>query len=816
MKHLLFFFVATQLFAFTGDHWRSAAGSKRKNSTQVVPEIVVEKEDIPFQRGTAGGISARYNLGKGIGYEDSYSTLQLFLTNTNHNIFPFLDGRGHLFNNGTYAANVSLGFRTLPSCNLLGFYSFYDYRQTKHHHYQQLGGGIEFSTGSFDIRANGYLPIGSTKSPFFDINESRSLTFGNFIGNSFTVIQQTVLNEKQEFAFKGANLEVGARLMQKDWILYAGAGPYAFYGHFDKKAIGGQGRLQADFRRVFSLAVSGSYDSFFKERFQGMIQFTLPFGPTDPPICSPKIQNRLYEPLQRQEILVLAKQDIRIETVQTSAVGTGFHIIFVNNTNPMFGDGSFENPFNTLIAAQLASAPGDIIYVFEGDGTDTGMNMGFLFKDTQSVLGSGVDHIIQTPQGPVVFPALTPGLPLVTNAPVAPVITLANNDLLSGIHVDSTVATAFPEISGTSITNLTIDRNLITSTVSQNQIGLIDVAGNIIVTSNTISTTAFSVGLDLNNTVAPTSTNIQVANNLFSGHSIGMQMQLTNISNAISVSGNTFTSPNPGSGGTVLVTGATAESQISFDSNFFVDQNNFGSLFQFTQNSLNALSLTNSNYTAPAGLANTFGLFVLGQNFSQTVANVSGNTFLDQENVNAVLQFENSSIFTVNASSNTLSPGIATAPGSFGLGIFAGDDAHGTAQVSQNTITQAGQIGTFFANISTQDSRVAFLNNDVRNAGTGGLAAGIAVAVQSSGSVVAQVNNNLLVDNTGFGGVLGFIIPPTGTGTLCLQLYTNNSNTGYTMDNSGGTGTLNLDAAGNIGTITENGPVNHVPPGTCN
>lgn len=88
---------------------------------------------------------------------------------------------------------------------------------------------------------------------------------------------------------------------------------------------------------------------------------------------------------------------------------------FVNNTSPSSGSGTFESPFPTLIQAQDASAPNDIIYVFTGDGTDKGMSAGIILQKGQQLLGSSISHHIKTTLGIVEIPAQAQGLPTISN-----------------------------------------------------------------------------------------------------------------------------------------------------------------------------------------------------------------------------------------------------------------------------------------------------------------------------------------------------------------------------------------------------------------
>ncbi len=62
----------------------------------------------------------------------------------------------------------------------------------------------------------------------------------------------------------------------------------------------------------------------------------------------------------------------------------------IDANNPAGGDGRISDPFDTLGGAETASAAGDTIYVFEGDGTTTGHDAGIALKANQRLIGEGV------------------------------------------------------------------------------------------------------------------------------------------------------------------------------------------------------------------------------------------------------------------------------------------------------------------------------------------------------------------------------------------------------------------------------------------
>ena len=81
----------------------------------------------------------------GIGYEDGYTTFEAFLASdpSQWKVTPFLDARGHVFNNGKWAANAGVGLRALWRNRAYGINTYYDYRNTGRFHSNQIGVGLE-------------------------------------------------------------------------------------------------------------------------------------------------------------------------------------------------------------------------------------------------------------------------------------------------------------------------------------------------------------------------------------------------------------------------------------------------------------------------------------------------------------------------------------------------------------------------------------------------------------------------------------------------------------------------------------------------
>jgi len=166
--------------------------------------------------------------GGGIGYSQGYTSLAALFALDEGPIIPFFDLRGHVFDDGLFAANVGLALRVLEPTSVYGAYVFYDYRQTTPVHTNQVCLGAERLGAQVDVRLNGYLPFGRT-------------------GNALKVL----------------NGEVGMHWYEQAPItVYGAVGPYYLHGK-DRTGWGGALRVASTFYTYLCLEASTSYDSLF-------------------------------------------------------------------------------------------------------------------------------------------------------------------------------------------------------------------------------------------------------------------------------------------------------------------------------------------------------------------------------------------------------------------------------------------------------------------------------------------------------------------------------------------------------------------------
>lgn len=370
-------------------------------------------------------VNLRHIEAGGIGYQQGYTTLEAFLSQDPlvWPCTPFVDLRGHVFNDGRFAANAGAGLRTLWDCRVYGMNVYYDYRQGHHKGYNQIALGLETLGNLWDLRINGYLPVGGKLSHPYHVE------FDGFQGNSIYVKQ------KFEYSMKGIDSEIGFHIGKvSDIEFQIATGPYYFKGPIKSGAIGGKIRALVQYKNMVALEIIDSYDSVFHNNFQGQVTFTFPFGPKMKPApkghkihsCSSAehLLARMVQNVPRQEIVVL-------NTAHKRRATSDF-VVFVDNLS--HSAGTFEEPYSTLSDAQNASNSGDIIYVFPGDGTSTGMNGGIVLKNNQKLWGSGVSHALDTNLGAITIPNYTDNTPQITNS-AGVTIALAKNNQVSGFFI---------------------------------------------------------------------------------------------------------------------------------------------------------------------------------------------------------------------------------------------------------------------------------------------------------------------------------------------------------------------------------------------
>ena len=170
------------------DETQSANGETLDSERSVVPSC-----PSPFH---VMHVGLRHTEARGVGYHSGYTTLEGFgIYDRTTTCMPFVDIRGHVFDDGKFAGNIGVGGRTLLSSinHLLGYYFYYDVRQDHHDlTAQQVSPGIELLGKRFEYRMNGYFPVGDQKSHKYGFK------FDEFHGHNILIkAKATVCNDRR-------------------------------------------------------------------------------------------------------------------------------------------------------------------------------------------------------------------------------------------------------------------------------------------------------------------------------------------------------------------------------------------------------------------------------------------------------------------------------------------------------------------------------------------------------------------------------------------------------------------------------------------
>ncbi|MBI2743775.1 MAG: right-handed parallel beta-helix repeat-containing protein [Chlamydiales bacterium] len=781
-------------------------------------------------------LSARHIEGGGVGYRQGYTTLETFLAPDPErwSVMPFLDARGHVFDNGKWAANAGTGIRGVYGCRAYGLNAFYDYRNTKRQRYNQIGVGLETLGTLWDFRMNGYLPVGrKITSPYHT-------KFDRFSDHHM------ILSRKYQFAMKGADAEVGFHFGKtRLFDFYTAAGPYYYIGEVGGNTWGGKARISGTFKDYVTLELSDSYDRRFHNNFQGQITLSIPFGKKSSVnkkgcrnTCelASALVSRMVQPVGREEIIVVGRE--KKDAVATDpATGEPLFFVFVENTSS--SDGTYESPYPTLALAQANSKPGDIIYVFPGNGTTTGMDSGILLKADQKFWGSGVGHSIQTSQGTISIPAQSSSSPIITNTNIdtdGNAITLASNNVISGFTISSSMNDAIfgPDSQNLEVSSCTFE-----------------------------NTNTFAIEATFSNDAS-----ISVMNNQFLNNTNGIHLVLNGAS-TLAISSNTFQGQTSISEPPIAVALDSAPTSATFENNVFND-NETGSVNisyngtaateltfiknTFTNNRTGSASTLGSNIVLNANgntvtscnidlVENTFSgnsadslyIHTSGAITDLNVA-ASGNT-MSNNGASALVFASGCTNFSLNATNNTL-----TELNDNGISIIGGTPFQtANITISSNTITdignsqnaialsQAGSTLNFTAENNTiercegsgilcfsdefTNMTANITNNVISNCQNGGGNAASGISLDTYVNLRSTIANNTLLSNASPSIALGLFT--TGDPTVCLTLTGNSTSIdpGYSLSNPG-TGAFNLSPCNvdtvNIGTITEVGVITAV------
>ncbi|MES2121307.1 MAG: inverse autotransporter beta domain-containing protein [Chlamydiota bacterium] len=272
--------------------------------------LLVEREDVKSRDlsdshshyPTPKRIAMGHSEGKGIGFDYGYTTLDIALAPyyQKGHVLPMIDINADYFDDNTWEANLGVIARYIPkeAPVLPGLNMFYSWREGRRANYQMLTIGFELLGAVWDLRANGYIPIGQRKH----INRHKQKFPGGF--------ESEIIDN--EFALSGFNAEVGVQFFQAgNFFLYAAGGPYYLTGPFDTKSWGVEGRLQPQYNDYITMNLSVSNDRIFGTIFRAELVLSVPlynFTSMKNRSGPGKITNRqIYQPVKSFDPVMLSR-----------------------------------------------------------------------------------------------------------------------------------------------------------------------------------------------------------------------------------------------------------------------------------------------------------------------------------------------------------------------------------------------------------------------------------------------------------------------------------------------------------------------------
>jgi hypothetical protein len=535
----------------------------------------------------------------------------------------------------------------------------------------------------------------------------------------------------------------------------------------------------------------------------------------------------------------------------TSAIGTvnltlAGRVWYVKN-NGGGTNGQSQSPFTTLAAAAAASTANDIIFVYNGDGTNSGQNAGITLKDGQQLLGeiagltvnthalvgAGSRPTIGNSGGAAVTVASSTGNPrgnvVIKGFSLAGTtqgidITSAGTGTLSAT-VDNIVVTSAGNngvrVSGAATTSTTVTvQNVVVNSATQNGIDAQQTsAGALVLNINSNTITATATGINVNGAGSTSTTITNFASNSINGNTGGT---------GINVASATFDAV-PGTVGFDVVSGGNTVIGAS--------GNGVGTNGMVLTTVKGDLSFTDLDIVTSAGtglFASSAATFNSGAGAGFQIVS-TGNPSIDATGGPAadLTTVTVNLPFTTIKSATSASTGVslATVLGTFTAGVGStitnatGNDFNingGTATVTYDG-TISDNSGRPVAIANTTGGTKSFTGAITNNGGTGiSLTSNTGATINFSGNLTLSTGTNSAFNATGGGTVTATNTASTAVSTTGTTINIANTTIGaggvkfLSVTSNGASNGINLNTtgAGPFTVIGDGGGANNGSGGT--
>jgi len=680
-------------------------------------------------------ITPRVGIGyntSGAGY-DGFTRFEGFvpLQQTPGRTLTFLQGQLLLDNSANLGGNILLGHRFYtPDANrIFGGYLAYDNRHTGNTTFHQLGIGLETLGSIWDVRLNGYLPIGETRQ----VVEERIIDTGFQLTDIFFqdhFLVQQARRERQEVrhleaAMTGVDLEAGARLAQ--WGTTGELRGYAGLYYYDAAGTDGSlgWRLRLDIRPTDDLNLGVAFQE--DELFGTNVLFSLGASWGGTSAAGKQEGNavwaRMGESVMRTaSITVDGQTDIgesfqESTTIQATNPLTGEPYFFQQvNLQATGGNGTAENPFGTLAEALNAAQANQIVYV---QGTTPPEIPGFTIPEGVSVLSTAPVQEIETVTfGRIPLPQSGSG----TIPQIRGTVTMGNDTVLSGFAISNDQGSGIEAIN---ISNAEIRDSQITSS-TQAGVWLENVTGTMTLTNSEITgdTVASIIGTNVNNLTV-------TDGSLISRDSDTDGIKFDGVSGVVNISDSTITVTNAAQYG-ILATDISGRLNISANEGSQVTTATNGIAGIGLENATDTVMFSGLDISSTGGSAfqgNQVNNLAIANSQLSSSNSITGGISLDT--VTGTVEITDSIITIIDPVNNTHGISISDVTGTVTIaanegseittpkfGIELTDSPSGQFTISGFNIIDAQDSGIFGQNIGG----VTFQGNTIRQATNQGIA----------------------------------------------------------------------------------------------
>ena len=323
------------------------------------------------------GTALRFNYHtRGYGTQDDVVSLGGMKVFNMDNATMFVDGQGTLSDDFGGGFNLGVGYRQLTTTGMsfdpqriLGVGFWTDGQSTSaDNFFSQLGFSLESLGESFDLRLNGHFPLERTQTSDPTLTSVGTPLFAG--SNLFNATERVTIDT----AHSVVDGEFAKRINDLD--------AWAFVGGYQ---LGGGGVDATGYRAgvrgyavpdvALSLQVTDD-DVYATNVMFGITWFIGRTNKCNGPCGT--IMDRFREPVLRNDfIATTSRQETRASGDAAIDPDTGLakNFVFVNSNAGAGGDGSFENPFDNLTAAEGILANNDTVFAFSNSTFTDSLNL---------------------------------------------------------------------------------------------------------------------------------------------------------------------------------------------------------------------------------------------------------------------------------------------------------------------------------------------------------------------------------------------------------------------------------------------------------